>query len=162
MLSQGHHPSLRSPWRSVAGGTPGVPGEVPSASVDLNASNYAKYSVKSPSLIYTVLMSACKTIFLLRLGQTSLSACSTLPHYFSPSLHLFLHFTWLNPGTLPPPSWHASLHLAPPPLLPPALPFNICNTKLNKHPCTGCNSCNIGALPFLQYQVQCQDLLFCE
>lgn len=43
-------------------------------------------------------------------------------------------------------------------LLPPTLPFNICDTKLNKHPCTGCNSCNIGALPFLQYQVQCQKL----
>lgn len=42
-------------------------------------------------------------------------------------------------------------------LLPPTLPFNLCNTKLNKHPCTGCNCCNIGALPLLQYQVQCQD-----
>lgn len=42
-------------------------------------------------------------------------------------------------------------------LLPPTLPFNLCNTKLNKHPCTGCNCCNIGTLPLLQYQVQCQD-----
>lgn len=41
-LSQGHHPPLRSPWRwwltaqSVAAGTPSAPGEMPSASVDLN------------------------------------------------------------------------------------------------------------------------------
>lgn len=41
-------------------------------------------------------------------------------------------------------------------LLPPTLPFSICNTKLNTHPRTGCNSCNIGHFHFcnIMYSVK--------
>lgn len=41
-------------------------------------------------------------------------------------------------------------------LLPPTLPFNTWNTKLNKHPRTGCNSCNIGHFHFcsIMYSVK--------
>lgn len=144
---------------TVTAGTPRDPGEVPSASVDLNTSNFSKYSSTCPSVIHTVLISAYKSSFLWRLGQTwTFSTFSITPLVAPlPFIHFSFSHSWPPAPCLPPPQlagWTSAVLL----LLPLTLPFKLYNTKLNQHTPTGCNFCHIGALSFLQHQVQCQDL----
>lgn len=141
---------------AVTAGTPGAPGEVSSASVDLNTSNLSKYPLTCPFLISTVLTSAYKSTFLQRLGQTwNLSACSALVAPL-PFIHFSFTLSWAVAPCLPPPQLarQTSVTFL---LLPPTLPFNLCDAKPNKHTPTGCNFCHIRALSFLQHHVQWHD-----